>query len=231
MVLGIDTASSDLAVAVAGAGEVLSEGSVAPDETGRPRHARELMPAVEAVVEAAGGWSRISRVAVGVGPGTFTGLRIGVATARALAQAQALPIVGVSSLAALAAGVAPEVSPARSRLALIDAKRQEVFAALFDPDGTRRWPDFVCSADVLVERLAELDQPPVAVGDGALRFQVPLTAAGAVVPAADHPAHRLQARETCRFGAGADPSDLSQIQPNYLRRPDAELWRERLSQS
>jgi len=231
VILGLDTSTSELTVAVARAGEVAGERSVAADETGRPRHARELMPAIEAVVDAADGWSAISRIAVGVGPGTFTGLRIGVATGRALAQAQGLPIVGVSSLAALAAGVRSGLSPVLPRLALIDAKRNEVFAALFGPDGTRLWPDAVFSGEALVGRLAELGSPPLAVGAGVLRFRDQITAAGGLVMAVEDPANRLQAREVCKLGEGANPSTVAELEPNYLRRPDAELWRERLSQS
>ena len=81
----------------------------------------------------------MTRIAVGVGPGTFTGLRIGVTTARALAQARALPLTGVSSLAALAAGIG-EREPDRARLAALDARRDEAFAALFDPAGGELWP-------------------------------------------------------------------------------------------
>ena len=95
-----------------------------------PRTPTELLPAIDEVMERAGvGFADLDAIAVGLGPGTFTGLRIGVATARALAKANDLPLRGVSSLAALAAGIAGGL-----RLPLIDAKRGEVYAALFEGD-------------------------------------------------------------------------------------------------
>src|SRR6185295_15261498 len=93
-----------------------------------PAHASELMPAVhEALERAALGFGDLDAIAVGVGPGGFTGLRIGIVTARALASSAGLELHPVSSLAALAAGAGE-----RRVLALIDAKRGELFAALYE---------------------------------------------------------------------------------------------------
>ena len=78
-------------VGVTDDGEVVREASVGPGADGRPRHSQVLLPEIERCVEAAGGWERIDRIAVGIGPGSFTGLRIGIATARALAQARGSP--------------------------------------------------------------------------------------------------------------------------------------------
>ncbi len=89
-VLGFDTSTANLSVALTAGGDVACERVVHPDETGRPRHARELLAVVEGVVDEAGGWDSIGRIAVGLGPGTFTGLRIGIATARGLAQSSGL---------------------------------------------------------------------------------------------------------------------------------------------
>jgi tRNA threonylcarbamoyladenosine biosynthesis protein TsaB len=225
-VLGLDTSTAELTVAAVAGDRVLAEREAGPDETGRPRHATELLPAVEAVLAASGGWSAVGRIAVGSGPGTFTGLRIGVATARALAQARELPLSGVSSLAALAAGAGDGGGgDRRPLLAVLDAKRGEVFAALYEPIGTELWPAWVGPPDELATRLSGLEAAPVAVGDGSVRFRERLEAAGAVVPADDDPAHRLRARHVCRL-ADADRDDPD-LEPNYLRRPDAELWRER----
>ncbi len=80
----------------------------------------------------AGGWERVEAIAVGIGPGSFTGIRIGVATARALAQARGLPVAGVPTTAALAAGIGAGAGE-RPRLGCVDARRGELFAALLRP--------------------------------------------------------------------------------------------------
>src|SRR5262245_3493361 len=104
-VLGIDTATADAAVAVTTAGQVVEERSAGPEENGRPRHSQALLGEVEGAVERAGGWGEIDLIGVGIGPGSYTGMRIGIATARGLAQSRGLPITGVSSLGALARGL------------------------------------------------------------------------------------------------------------------------------
>ena len=223
--LGFDTSTGELSVALAAGEVVFAERHVGPDDQGRPRHARALLPAIESVLAEGGGWGAVSRIAVGIGPGTFTGLRIGVATARSLAQARGVELAGVSSLAVLTAGAGSANDENRARLAVIDAKRGEVFAGLYHTDGREIWPAWVGAPQELAERIGALDRPPLAVGDGSVRFREQLEAAGAVVPAGDHPAHKLRARHLCRLADGApDDRDLG---PNYLRRPDAELWRER----
>lgn len=224
-VLAFDTATAELTVALAADGRIVAEREAGPDESGRPRHATALLVAIEDAVEQGGGWDAVTRIAVGVGPGTFTGLRIGVATARALAQSRDLPVAGVSSLAALAAGVDAEDDPGMPRLAALDAKRGEAFAALYGAGGEPLWPEWVGPPDVLAERIGALEEAPLALGDGSVRFRDQLERAGAVVPADGEQVHRLRARHLCRLAAQA--SDARDIEPNYLRRPDAELWRER----
>jgi tRNA threonylcarbamoyladenosine biosynthesis protein TsaB len=227
-VLGIDTATAYLSVAAVADGEPAAEELVAPGDDGRPRHSTEVLPAVERAVAAAGGWDAIGLIAVGVGPGTFTGLRIGVASARALSQSLALPIVGVSSLAALAAGIG-ELAAAedRARLAVVDAKRGEAFAALYGAAGEELWEPFVAAPAELGERIAAHGEPVLAAGDGSVRFREQLEAAGAVVAEEGSPAHHVYARHLCEIAAGQQPERPEAIEPIYLRRPDAELWRER----
>ena len=222
-VLGFDTATAELTVALARDGRV-SEAAAGPGPDGRPRHATQLLAAIESVVEEGGGWPAVTLIAVGVGPGTFTGLRIGIATARALAQGRSLPIVGVSSLAALAAGVGDDP---RARLAVIDAKRGEAFAALHDAAGEQVWEPFVAPPDDLCQRIAALPEAPLAVGDGSLRFRDELEAAGAAVPGPSDAVHRMRARHVCRLAEAVTAGAPESIEPVYLRRPDAELWRER----
>jgi tRNA threonylcarbamoyladenosine biosynthesis protein TsaB len=226
--LGLDTATDDVAVAVIRGDEVVEERRVGPDPGQRPRHATALLGAVEATVAAAGGWGAIGLIGVGAGPGLFTGLRVGVATARALAQGLPRPIAAVGSLDALARGVrtCPEAR-GRSLLAAFDARRGEVFAALYATDGRAAWGPIVAGPDELPSRLQGIGEPPLAAGSGSLRFRAELEAAGAEVLPDAEPEHRIAARHVCALAAEAGPADLATIEPIYLRRPDAELWRER----
>jgi tRNA threonylcarbamoyladenosine biosynthesis protein TsaB len=227
LVLGVDTATPDAVVGVSADGEPLREAQVPPDTAGRPNHARVLLPEIDRSVEAAGGWDRIDRIAVGIGPGSFTGLRIGISTARALAQAREIPIAPVSSLAALARGIAGDESGlGRLALPVIDARRHEAFAALHE-DGREVWQPFVAPPDQLADRLRELGKAPLAAGDGALRFAAELEAAGATVAPPEDPIHRLAARDVCAAGEAASEAPPDQIQPLYLRPPDAKRWIER----
>jgi tRNA threonylcarbamoyladenosine biosynthesis protein TsaB len=140
IVLGFDTATSATAVALRLAdGTVLQERDD-PPAGAHPGHATRLLEMARALLARAElGWAQVERVAVGVGPGTFTGLRVGVATARGLAHSLGAELVGVSSPQALAEGVfAPEVAAPDHEdrvdrvLAVIDARRGEVFAAAYE---------------------------------------------------------------------------------------------------
>ena len=228
VVLGVDTATADAVVGVTADGEVVREAAVEPGPDGRPRHSQVLLPEIEKSVDAAGGWEGIGRIAVGIGPGSFTGLRIGIATARALAQARDIPIAPVTSLAALARGIAADPD-AQGRLVLpvLDARRGEAFAALFAADGEERWPPFVAPPSELEKRVAELAESPLAAGDGALRFGGELEVAGATVAPPDSPIHRVVARQVCGVGEEAVEAPPDRIQPLYLRPPDAKRWLER----
>jgi tRNA threonylcarbamoyladenosine biosynthesis protein TsaB len=226
VVLGVDSATADAVAGVTADGEVLRESRIEPGPDGRPRHSQVLLEEIERCVDTAGGWERIDRIAVGIGPGSFTGLRIGIATARGLAQARDIPIAPVGSLSALARGISA-VGPGRPALPVIDARRNEAFAALFEDGGAELWPPFVASPDELARRLGELDRGPLAAGDGALRFAAELEAAGATVAPPDDQVHRIAARHVCSVGEAAVEATPDQIQPLYLRPPDAKRWLER----
>jgi len=228
VVLGLDTASADAVVGVTADGEVIREARVDPGPDGRPRHSQVLLPEIERSVEAAGGWEAIDRIAVGIGPGSFTGLRIGIATARGLAQAREIPIVPVGSLVALGRGISGGGGDGKPlALPVIDARRGEVFAALIEDDCTERWPPFVAPPGELADRLRGLDRPCLAGGDGALRFAAELEAAGATVAPPEDPIHRLAAIDVCAVGEAASEAPPDQIRPLYLRPPDAKKWLER----
>jgi tRNA threonylcarbamoyladenosine biosynthesis protein TsaB len=234
-IAGLDTATADAAVAVVRDGELLAESRVGPPHSGRPRHAETLLAELEQVVAASGGWDAVGTIAVGIGPGSYTGLRIGIATARALGQALEKPLAPVSTLAALADGIAARGGVGRRPLLpVIDARRAQVFASLVSPHGALIWEPLVATPEELSGRLrAALEsglaegEAPLAAGDGALRFRRELEAAGvSVLPDAD-PAHRLSARSTCLLGASVAPARPEEVRPVYLRPPDAERWLER----
>jgi tRNA threonylcarbamoyladenosine biosynthesis protein TsaB len=224
--LGFDTATQDVAVAVTRGSEVIADHRTEPDRG--PRHATELLAEIERAASEAGGWDSVNTLAVGVGPGSFTGLRIGIATARALAQGLGKPICGVGTLDALARGIAERpVSEGRPALAVIDARRSQIFAALHDAAGRRVWEPFVSDPTELARRIAGLADTPLAGGDGSLRFRRDLERAGAeVLPDAD-PGHRLSARHICALAQGLPGSAPDEIRPIYLRPPDAKVWLER----
>jgi tRNA threonylcarbamoyladenosine biosynthesis protein TsaB len=215
--LGMDTSTAATAACVLRGDEAFE---VAPEPaalSARPAHASELMPAVATVMEQASvGYSDLDAIAVGVGPGTFTGLRIGIATARGLASANGLPLKPVSSLAALAAGIDAEL-----RLPVIDAKRGEVFAALYTPGGERHWGPLALRPEELAERATADGATPLAAGDGSVRFRRVLEAAGIRVAPDDSGSHVVRALHVCRLAAGVPGVAPQAVLPDYLRAPDA----------
>jgi tRNA threonylcarbamoyladenosine biosynthesis protein TsaB len=206
------------------------ESLLGPSPEGRPLHSTRLLSEVEAAAAAVGGWGEVDLIAVGLGPGSFTGLRIALATARGLATSLGLPLAGVCTLDAIGRAMGEADVPAAGtadggRLAVIDARRGEVFAALYGAAGERLWEPLVCPPEQLGERVAELPSPPWAAGSGALRFRQELARRGVEIPGDADPVHRVAARQVCALAAvGGDAGPLA---PIYLRPPDAERWRER----
>jgi tRNA threonylcarbamoyl adenosine modification protein YeaZ len=199
LVLALDTATPTLVAGLArwtpsAGAEVLAERAV-PSGT---KHAELLTPAVSGVLADAGlAMADVEAVVTGLGPGPFTGLRVGVVTAAALGDARGLPVVGVCSLDAVGSG---------ARTVVTDARRKEVYWAAYDADGAR-----VDGPGVV--RPEELDRGGPFVGDP--RFAERLDAP--VEPADVTTAGLLRA-------AGAqlvDPSTAAPLVPLYLRRPDA----------
>jgi tRNA threonylcarbamoyladenosine biosynthesis protein TsaB len=215
--LGLDTSTAAASACVLRADGEWFEVAPPPERLGRPpAHATELMPAVAEVMSRADvGWGNLDAIAVGVGPGMFTGLRIGIATARGLARGSGLPLRPVSSLAALAAGI-----EAPLRLPLIDARRGEVFGALYEGD-ERVWPPVAIPPEGLVRRLRDDGFTPLAAGDGSVRFREVLEKAGIQVEPDDSEAHVVRALHVCRLAAGAPEAPPEAVLPDYLRDPDA----------
>lgn len=192
LVLALDTATPVATVALVQGDEVLGERL--------SRAARVLADADELLREAGLSPRELEGIAVGTGPGSFTGLRIGLAAVRGLAAALDLPVAGVSTLDALAAG-------APGGLPVIDAQRREVFTRV---DGE---PRALRPADL------ELEPATMCVGDGAVRYRQVLEEAGAEIPPDRSDVHLPLARHHARLARDFGPAAL--IEPVYVRAPDA----------
>lgn len=207
--------------------DVLHEALLGLSEKGGPQHTTALLVEIERAAEVAGGWDAIRRIAVGVGPGSFTGLRVGIATARALGLSRGLPLSGVGTLDALGRGLG-EIAAGRDRLVVLDARRGEVAAALYAASGERQWGPSLSSPEELGERIASLPKAVLGGGSGAVRFRQQLTSRKVEIPDDADPVHRVAARHICALAAAMPDEDESgSLAPNYLRPPDAERWRER----
>jgi tRNA threonylcarbamoyladenosine biosynthesis protein TsaB len=218
-VLGFDTATPDTVVALAADGAEPLELRHAPAPGERPGHASQLLPLARALLDRAGvTFADVDRIGVGVGPGTFTGLRIGVATARALATAAKVPVFPVSSLAALAAGI----GDAPLALPLIDARRGELFGALYESGGRLVAEPFAAKPERVAERAGRELAGALAVGDGSIRFRAVLEAAGIRVAPDDSGLHVVRAAHVCRLAAEVPPERPEAVLPTYIRDPDAE---------
>lgn len=215
--LGFDTSGPASAACVLRADGEAFEHEPRPEAlTAPPAHARELMPAIARCLERAGvSFVDLDVIAVGVGPGAFTGLRIGVSSARALARASEAELRPVSSPAALAAGSGEALS-----LPLIDAGRGEVFAALLE-DGRELWPPFATAPEAVAARVRQAGLDPLATGNGAVRFRDVLEAAGIRVAAAGSGTHVVRGLSICRLAAAAPAMPPDAVLPAYLRPPDA----------
>ena len=238
--LGIETATELVGVAVGDAGSVAGSLWV----TGRRRHTESLTPAISHLMGQVGiALSDLDALAVDVGPGLFTGLRVGLATAKGLAAGLGIGLIGLTSLEVLA-WAAFESGWRGEVVAVVDARRSEVFAARYHADTSVGDPGMVeisppslfTPADLAAELAASVGPDPAAprlvVGDGALRYRGVIEAtpgirvAGAFLAAP--PPAALVALAAHRLSTGTTLVGPNEIEPMYLREADAKInWIQR----
>ncbi len=192
LILAFDTATSTATSALVRDETVLGEGATVPVR---------VLEDIDALLRDAGvAAGELDALAVGIGPGSFTGVRMGLAVARGLALVLEIPVAGVTTLAALAAG-APDALP------LIDAKRRELF---LEQNG-----------EIVALPAAAFDAPGrTCVGDGAVRYREHLERTGANVPPDDSELHLPRARFHAQLAHDFGPAEL--VEPVYVRAPDAD---------
>jgi len=236
LLLAVETATPQVGVALWGPDGLLSSTRLA----GGRRHGEALAPAIAAALASAGAAARdLTGLAVDVGPGLFTGLRVGLATVKALGDALDLPVVGLPSLQVLAE---PHRRQPHLVAAVVDARRGEVFRALYrpGPDGFDEVaaPDVLAPAALAAE-LGERREPVLAVGDGARRYAGELLGgAGAPVevgspvevggPLEAHPDPAVLAGMAVPVLAAGGGQEAATLRPCYLRPADVRIgWEQR----
>lgn len=227
LVLALDTTSRAGSAAVTRGDETVACLDGDPTRTHGERLPAEIAQVLDSARVAK---SQIELLAIGRGPGAFTGLRIGLAAVQGLAMALGLKVVGVSTFDAIAAAVGPLVAPGAQRLEIwVDAQRGEVFRQRFQRAGGD-WPHWEPLGDPVVDApadaLAAQDAGAITFsGDGALRYQAAIAARqGRLVPPPQALAPYIAriAWRRARLGLAGAPHGL---QPLYVRRPDAEVAR------
>lgn len=218
-ILAVETATSRGGVALADDDRIVGESIVAD-----PRlQAERILPMIDELLKAAG-WSvrDLDAIAVSIGPGSFTGVRIGLSTVKGLAMAANIPIIPVSTLDALGTMLAPFKGYIRP---MLDARKSEVFTALYDGSGNRLGDFVVIRPEVLVEKMSA-ETPVLIAGEGAVRYrEIFEKKLGTAMTYADEVGPRPSSvavfgRKLFALGKAEKPET---IVPVYVRKSDAEL--------
>lgn len=228
-ILGIDTATLVSGVALATPDKLLAELTLQTKKT----HSELLLPHIEQIIAMAGVTKQeLTAIAVSLGPGSFTGLRIGLGTAKALAYALNIPLVGVPTLAALAYSCPV---PGCILAPMLDAQKGNVYQALY------RWkndaleemePAKVLPFAEALSGLAALEQPVLILGEGAVMHREAIVASNSQVAAAKMHVVMPRAASVAALGhqllADGARHDAMLLEPLYIRRSEAEvLWEQR----
>ena len=230
LILSLETSTGCGSIALTRSGRLLAEATVQPEKT----HSRRLLGTVSWIMQAAGvDWPAIDGIGVSLGPGSFTGLRIGLAAAQGLALAAGIPLVGVETLDALAlacVGVTDRICP------VLDARKQEVYAALYKPGEEEGYPVRL-SADQAIDpaRLTEtIDRSTVVAGPGVAVYKevfvqnrfIRLLPASLAHPRALYVG--LLAERMLSDGLQPDPALIA---PKYVRASEAEMTLQKKKES
>jgi tRNA threonylcarbamoyladenosine biosynthesis protein TsaB len=223
LLLALDTSTSQVGVAIGDGGEVRGEVRL----TGGRRHAEQLAPAIRSLSEWTGvRLDQVAAIAVGIGPGLFTGLRVGVTTAKVMAQALRVPLVPVASLDLVAY---PVRHTSRMIVAVLDARRREVFHASYRPvpGGVQRTTDYAVSSPAdLVADLEAVGEEVLLAGDGVRAHAESFVALDRAEPAGPEFAFPSTAALVALASARVEREEFAapwEVHPLYLRESDAEL--------
>lgn len=223
-IIGFDTATERTVVGATVDGESVFEFRSDPVSGARPAHSVELLPAIESAAGALGGWPEVDLIGVGIGPGTYTGLRIAIATARGLALSGAAGTVGVPTLEAMARSIGRR-NTGSVAVPVLDAKRGEVFYGAWGIECEELHPATVGTPSELVEVISHLPGTPVVAGPGAVRFHSELRSRGLEPTGEDDPSNELDGFAICEIAdLRAGQGKQEELEPIYLRAPDAERW-------
>lgn len=225
-ILAIETATLVSSVALATADTLLAEITLQTKKT----HSELLMPHIAKILDMANvNKADITAIAVSIGPGSFTGLRIGLATAKSLAYAMKIPLVGVPTLAALAYGC---FVPGAILSPMLDAQKGNIYQALFEwQDGSLKelMPATVIGIDEALDNLAQFSRPVILIGEAAVLHNEKIKQIGH--PLALAAPHMIIQRASCVAGLGhmlikqGIQHDVMALEPLYIRRSEAEvLW-------